>query len=112
MEKHLQNFKKFNESDSNDQNVIMIWKSNWADEMDVHGFIITSKSESDEWVEKVGSIERRFDICIGSNEDIPYRNGQQLINEVKIHEISKNEESVIQKFFGSSQNDYFYERFF
>jgi hypothetical protein len=105
--------KKFNEAEkawaekignhpNPNQKVIMQWSTNWADEMYIEGFVITNKIESDRWLERISNIRNRFKIYVGTNEDIDYRNGNELIREVTITEISENEANTIIKFFGSS----------
>lgn len=70
------------------QKVMLRWDSNWADEMDVAGFVIVNKIDSDSWQNHIESVKGRFDICIGTNEEIDYRNGKELLSEVHAIEIS------------------------
>ena len=81
--------------------VLLKWDSNWADEMDVEGFKIVSKSQFEEWSERMKE-RRGFNICIGTNEDIEYSNGRELLSEIKVKPISEDEANVIKKFFGTS----------
>lgn len=81
--------------------VLVKWSSNWADEMDVEGFDIMKKTDWDALKKKILKKEN-FCIYIGTNEEIDYASGEDLLSEIKVKKITPEEEKVIKKFVGSS----------
>ena len=51
-------------------------------------------------LKKLANVNKRFDIYVGSNEEIRYRNGSELLKELKFQEISEEEVKTILKFVG------------
>ena len=82
------------------QKVLIRWDSNWADEMSVSGFGISTQEVYDKWVSKVSEYTS-FEFSIGSNEDMYYENGQDLVDEMTVTPISDDEELALRKFFPS-----------
>lgn len=84
-----------------DQKVLLTWNSNWADEMDISGFVITTKKD---WEDFQSEVKEREDFCIyvGTNEEIEYSNGQELLDEISVTELSKEEETLITNKIGNS----------
>lgn len=80
-------------------NVFVTWKTNWADEMDISGHLIMDQSEWDEFVRDVKK-QKDLEIVIGSNQIIPYENGEELLSELKAVPITPEEEMVLNKFIG------------
>lgn len=80
---------------------IVKWSSNWADEIDVEGFVICDDDEV-EILKKLNNVKRKFDIYIGSNEEIRYRNGSELLQELSFTQISDSEVMTILKYVGQS----------
>lgn len=83
------------------EKVLLKWSSNWADEMDVEGFDIMKKSEWDEFKKKVKKM-KNFCVYIGTNEEIDYVTGEDLLSEIKAKKITPEEERIIKKFIGST----------
>jgi hypothetical protein len=83
------------------EKVLLKWSSNWADEMDVEGFDIMKKTEWEEFKKKVRKM-KNFCVYIGTNEEIDYANGEDLLAEIKVKKISPEEERIIKKFVGST----------
>lgn len=72
---------------------MLIWKSNWADEMDIEGYMILPEDKYkvfDDNAKKIEKIHRGFSIGIGTNEDIDYRNPSELLEEIKVKEITED----------------------
>ena len=86
----------------NDELVLVKWDSNWADEMDVEGFLITSKSSADSFKKQLKDYDSSFEVCVGTNEDIEYGSGKELIKELTFKKITEEEATIIRKFFGNS----------
>ncbi len=81
--------------------LLVIFKDNWADEMDIVGFNILTKEQ---WEYKELEIrETPFpkEVGVGSNEQITYDNVEQYLAMFTILEISDEEEKTIRKFFGN-----------
>jgi hypothetical protein len=81
---------------------LVTWSTNWADEMDIEGFKIFKKEDWDKYKAHVALIKHPFDICIGTNEEIDYLNGKQLLSDLTIQHITEAEFDVINKLFGTS----------
>jgi hypothetical protein len=86
----------------NDELVLIKWDSNWADEMDIEGFLITSKSSADSFKKQLKDCDYSFEVCVGTNEDIEYGSGEELLKELTFKTITQEEAKVIKKFFGES----------
>jgi hypothetical protein len=80
--------------------VIVNWDTNWADEMDVQGFVILTDKEWKSFNKKVKSIDEDFTISIGSNEEIEYSNGEELLEDLTIEKITQEEAKTITKVIG------------
>ena len=80
--------------------VLLKWESNWADEMDISGFVITSEDIWENYKKKVESIEDEFAIIIGTNEEIPYDNGEHLLEEISVIKLTNEEYDIIGKTIG------------
>jgi len=79
------------------------YSANWADEMDVAGFMLLTETEKDM---TLASIKKRFrkggTVSIGSNEEIEYSDFDEVMNDVSITEITKQDFDTINRLFGSS----------
>jgi hypothetical protein len=80
--------------------VLITWNSNWADEMDISGFVITNKKEADNLKKKLQDKKDEFEIYVGSNEEISYSNGRELLSELSFKKISDSESEVISNLIG------------
>jgi hypothetical protein len=78
--------------------VLLIWNANWADEMDIEGFSLYDKEEWEIYKKKLKT-KKRFGIYIGSNEEIGYESGEDLLEEITVKKITPDEEKTIKKFF-------------
>jgi hypothetical protein len=85
------------------QQVLVIFKDDWADEMDIRGFSIMSK---DQWEFTKLEIEHcpfPQEVSFGSNEWNDYDNAKQFLSLFEAIEISKDEEQTIIKLFKYKQ---------
>ena len=80
--------------------VLIKWSDNWADEMDIEGFVVENKEKANEWLHNMKSITKHFDICIGTNEEINYDNGEKFAETIIIRDITKEDEKSLIKLFG------------
>lgn len=81
--------------------VFLSWYSNWADEMDVEGTAIMDKKDWEDYRETVSKITRRFELYIGTNEEIEYSSGDELLNEITVKPMTDEEAETVRKFVGS-----------
>jgi hypothetical protein len=79
------------------------YSANWADEMDVAGFMLLTELEKDM---ALASIKKKFrkggTVSIGTNEEIEYSDSDEVMNDVSITEISKQDYDTISRLFGTS----------
>jgi len=80
--------------------LLIIFNGDWADEMDVEGFMIVSeecwKYKQLEWENTPFPQE----LYVGTNEAIEYDDIKEYLRDFKVKEISDEEETVIRKLFG------------
>jgi hypothetical protein len=81
--------------------VLIKWESNWADEMDISGFMIVSKAEAKEFKADLRNKKQPFEIYVGTNEEISYENGKELLDELEFINLSKAEADIIEQTLGS-----------
>ncbi len=81
------------------QKVLVMWKDNWADEIDCMGYTIMDNSEWQDLKKEIRKLEE-FSISVGSNESIEYENGREFLDNVTEKKISPEELPVLRKFFG------------
>jgi hypothetical protein len=83
------------------EKVLVQWDSNWGDEMDIEGFSILTKSAWEDY-KKMLENKGRFYIYVGTNEEIDYNNGNQLLKEISVKDITEDEAKIIIKLFGGA----------
>jgi hypothetical protein len=73
--------------------LLVKFDSNWADEMDIDGFMVMTQDEWDQYkahtkkfFEQLG--ERSWSFGIGTNEEIEYESHDEFIRELKVEEIT------------------------
>ena len=82
--------------------ILVISTGNWADEIDVEGFMIVSK-ECWEWKKlEWNHTEFPQEISIGTNEYAEFENVEEYLNSFKIKEISDEEAELLRKLFDIS----------
>jgi hypothetical protein len=85
------------------QKVLVIFKDDWADEMDIVGFDIISK---DEWEYKKLEIEHcpfPQEVGFGTNESNTYESAKEFISNFQTIEISLEQEQTLVKLFRYKQ---------
>jgi hypothetical protein len=80
--------------------VLLQWDSNWADEMDIYGFSLMDKEDWSEYKKYLKERKGGFTFYIGTNEEIEYSNGNELLREITVTEISDKEAATVEKLFG------------
>ena len=80
--------------------VLIKWEDNWADEMDIVGFQIMEDKEWKAMKAALEDVENEFTVCIGTNEEIDYKNGQALLDTLTVKKLSTEEYKTIKRLFG------------
>lgn len=80
--------------------VLVQWDSNWADEMDVTGFVIITQKEASELKKKLREKKQSFDLYIGTNEEIEYENGKELLDQLTFTKLKPEEAATLEKHLG------------
>ena len=83
--------------------VLIKWSDNWADEMDIEGFVIEDKEKAEKWLDNMKSITRPFDICIGTNEEVDYDNGEKFSETISMIDMTEEDEKAFIKLFGKNK---------
>jgi hypothetical protein len=81
--------------------LLIKWRGNWADEINLNGFMIY---DSDAWQtlsNDIAAYEKSFSVCVGTNEDIEYDNGKCLLQNMSVTELTDDEANVLAKLFSS-----------
>jgi len=92
---------------------IITWSDNWADEMDIEGFVITNLDEAKEWYESMKNYNENFEICIGTNEEIYYQNGEEFIKTITLRKLSEENFSILNETIGDKfGHTSFYQKFY
>jgi hypothetical protein len=73
---------------------LLIWKENWADEMDLEAFVITDKAGYEKWLAE-GKDLRDFEISFGTNEYNEYGYFRELERNVSVKDITEAEYNVL-----------------
>lgn len=71
------------------EKVLLIWNSNWADEMDISGFYIMEKRDWENYKSFLRDKTESFSIYVGTNQELQYDNGSRLLDEIESQEISE-----------------------
>lgn len=88
--------------------------TNWADEMDLHGFIILDEKELEEAKKKLQPMtdeDLTAELCVGTNEDIEVDADEVLDELNSAIELTPEEAQTLTKFFGLSYGFSLYDRF-
>lgn len=82
--------------------ILIKFEDNWADEMDLEGFCLTTK---DAWTKVVEhyqeEYEGEFTASFGTNEENEYDSVDDFFSNFTVTEVSDEEAAVIKKLFGS-----------
>ena len=77
---------------------LLKFNDNWADEMDVDGFVIYDEDEYKAWLDKIP--DHKFSYGIGTNEEIEYSSKAVFLNSVATTNLTPEEVQFFFKFFG------------
>ncbi len=85
-----------------EQQVLICFDDNWADEMDIQGFTIMDENDWKFIKKKLQAYKNTIHIGFGTNEDNEYENGNAFLETLNVEKISEEEVNAISKFFGYS----------
>jgi len=85
---------------------LLMYSGNWDDEIIVDGFIIIDNNKKNSIINLLENYDETIYINNGDDE-IEYENGKELLDEISIEKITKEEFKVIERFFGEF-NDFGY----
>lgn len=84
--------------------ILAIFDGNWADEMDIHGLRIFSSLES--WETFAASVpDKKFEISVGSNEDLNFSNRADYLGDISIRQISDEQALTLREILDISYGD-------
>lgn len=75
---------------------LLKFEDNWADEIDCEGLMLLDEESYQKWVAWIDSLTV-FDFSIGTNEDLQYADKNELMNHIKVKDITDEEAAVISK---------------
>jgi hypothetical protein len=75
---------------------IVKYADNWADEMDIQGFMVIPEKELKQWKKRIPS---RFTFGLGTNESIEYQSKKQFLDTVMIEKITTEKAMVLFELF-------------
>lgn len=77
------------------------FSDNWADEMDVEGFVVLSEEDKNECFD---FLKREYgeggDVYFGTNQYKEYKSLEKILEQYDIDEISEDEAKLLENFFG------------
>lgn len=84
---------------------LLTFSGNYADEFDLNEFTTMSGETVINFVEYLKSYEEYFEVCFGTNEELSFDDGNDLLNQIDVKEITEEEFDVINKLFGGGFGD-------
>lgn len=75
------------------------YADNWADEMDIAGFMVVSNEELEEWKSKIPN--REFLFSIGNNEEVEYSNKEEFLEQHTFTPLTKEQAQIYFDHFGN-----------
>lgn len=79
--------------------VLLKFSGNWADEMDVEGFLVVSRAYWAHREHELSQVEGDLHACIGTNEYLEWSDGSELLDSIEVSELSADEVRVLQERF-------------
>ena len=83
-----------------DKNYLLTFEGNYADEFDMSEFITAKGDDVIDIIEQLKSYEDEFEIGFGTNEELRFDDGEELLGQISIKEISDAESDVLDRLFG------------
>ena len=81
--------------------LLVRYRDNWADEMTVEGFEFFNQ---DDWPQIVAGIsEGPFEVMVGSNQFIAYKNREDYLTHIRVTEITDEEYQTLDRLLGNGR---------
>jgi len=85
-------------------NLLVKFKDDWADEMDLEGFFITTKED---WENRVTLLKDNFPYgltySVGTNEEIEYSRPDEILKKYKVQDLSDHDASLLENLFDTGK---------
>jgi hypothetical protein len=81
--------------------VLVKYDGNWADEIDLQGFIVMTDLE---WKAYKGAMdhvysERSFEVSVGTNEEVSFANADDYFDSFEVKKLTSEESEMLRKLF-------------
>lgn len=76
---------------------LVIFRDDWADEIDIRGFEVVEKDWWEKYQEKFP--DKKFSDYVGSNEEIEYSGKKDYFSHFTVTELTEDEAKALKKFF-------------
>jgi hypothetical protein len=83
------------------KNLLVKYKGDWADELEVEGFWITTKEKYEKWLIEIKNFFP-YTYYIGTNEEIEYESLDSLQYHLSVKEITQEQFDNLKVVFGDS----------
>lgn len=85
----------------NHQYVLVTMSSNWADEFDVDGFLVVSRDYFEDAKARFLALEdyTSIELGFGTNQELTWSSGRELLDCLKVTDLSTEEAAVFAKHF-------------
>lgn len=80
--------------------LLVTWRGNWADEMDLDGFFIANKAEWEKNYAILAAMPGEWYTTFGSNQEKRYASRKDALDEYRVTEISQAEVDTVLRLFG------------
>jgi len=80
-----------------DDKVIVNWEDNWADEMDLDGFVIMKAKDWNKFLDHMREIDYELIYNVGTNQEITYANGSEALNHFEMKYLSPAQAQVFEE---------------
>lgn len=95
---------KIGEDVPDDCHVLVKWDGNWADEMDLSSFCVFDGPSWNAYRKELEDHDMEMELYIGTNEELSFDNGKDLLSEMSVQFITAEEAEVINKLFDGSHD--------
>lgn len=79
--------------------VLLQFESNWADEMDVAGFLVVTRDYWDKARARLLAIDAECHLCVGTNEYINWGSGAEVVDDISETNLTDAEVAFFRKHF-------------
>jgi len=88
-----------------DKNYLATFSGNYADEFDMSEFMTMKGDEVISIIEVLKTYDDEISICFGTNEELQFEDGDDLLSQISIREITNTEAEVLNRLLGGGFGD-------